>query len=119
MSVVGAIMPGSPSNISGDDGGLQKALLSAARFYNHQSNDAFLFRPSAVRGAQRQVVKGVRYEAELDISRTVCRKRDHNKLTDCDFQPKGRLQQTLQCHTVVWVVPWKNETRTLLLQCNT
>lgn len=41
-----------------------------------------------------QIVKGIRYIVDLEISRTVCRKRDgNNNLSHCDFQPPGRLQQ--------------------------
>uniref|UniRef100_A0A3P8TIR9 Uncharacterized protein n=1 Tax=Amphiprion percula TaxID=161767 RepID=A0A3P8TIR9_AMPPE len=39
------------------------------------------------------------------------------KLQNCDFQPEGHLQQTFRCHTDVWLVPWKNQTETLLLLC--
>ncbi|XP_054455577.1 cystatin-F [Anoplopoma fimbria] len=114
----GRSMPGSPVNISRTDRGLLQVVLSAARSFNNQSNDAFLFKPSAIHRAQRQVVKGVRYIVDLEISRTVCRKRDNNNnLSNCDFQPEGRLHQTFQCHTEVWVMPWQNETRTLVFQC--
>ncbi|XP_051251702.1 cystatin-F-like isoform X2 [Dicentrarchus labrax] len=90
----GGSMPGAPSNISRDDRGLQRVVLSAAYSFNNQSNDAFLFKPSFIIRAQRQVVNGVRYIVDLEISRTVCRKRDNNDdLSHCDLQPKGRLQQ--------------------------
>ncbi|KAF0027922.1 hypothetical protein F2P81_020663 [Scophthalmus maximus] len=74
----GRSMPGSPTNISRDDRGLQQVVLATAYSFNNQSNDAFLFKPSTVHRAQRQVVKGVRYIVDLDVSRTICRKRDHN-----------------------------------------
>lgn len=48
-------MPGAPHNIRTNDGSLQPVVLDAAYFYNNKSNDAFLFRPSAVLAAQRQV----------------------------------------------------------------
>ncbi|XP_070833968.1 cystatin [Chaetodon trifascialis] len=111
-------LPGSPHNISRNDRGLKQVVLTAAYSYNNQSNDAFLFRPSAIHRAQRQVVKGVRYIVDLEISRTVCRKRDNNKnLSNCDFQPDGRLQQKLQCHFEVWLIPWQNKTKILDLLC--
>ncbi|XP_068457934.1 cystatin-F-like [Clinocottus analis] len=117
----GRSMPGSPVNISRKDPVLRQVVLSAACSFNNQSNEAFLFKPSAIQRAQRQVVKGVQYTVDLKISRTVCRKRDNNNnnknLSSCDFQPEGRLQQTFQCHTEVWVIPWKNQTRTLVLDC--
>ncbi|XP_070771717.1 cystatin-F [Enoplosus armatus] len=116
----GRSMPGSPYNISRDDRGLQQAVLAAAYSFNNQSNDAFLFKPSAIHRAQRQVVKGVRYILDLEISRTVCRKRDknnNNNLSNCGFQPEGRLHQTFQCHFEVWVIAWQNVTKTLVSLC--
>ncbi|KAM8859181.1 cystatin-F [Spinachia spinachia] len=115
----GRSVPGSPVNISREDRGLRPVVLAAAQFFNKQSNDAFLFKPSAVLAAQRQIVKGIRYFVDLEISRTVCRKggNNDNNLSSCDLQPEGRLQQTIQCHTEVWVIPWQNATRTQVFHC--
>ncbi|CAK6983982.1 cystatin-F [Scomber scombrus] len=111
-------MPGSPFNISTNDRGLQQVVLNATRSFNSQSNDAFLFRPSSIHRAQRQIVKGIRYIVDLDISRTVCRKREKvSNLTDCSFQPEGPLHQTFRCHFEVWIVPWKHEMKNLSFFC--
>ncbi|XP_037829606.1 cystatin-F isoform X2 [Kryptolebias marmoratus] len=113
-------MPGSPNNISSNDPGLQQVVLNAAYSFNNQSNDAFLFKASAIHRAQRQIVKGIRYVVDLEISRTVCRKRDNNNnLADCDFQPEGRLHQTFQCHLEVWLIPWKDHRQILKFICKT
>ncbi|KAM3862882.1 cystatin [Diretmus argenteus] len=94
----GKSVPGSPYNISKNDEGFQHAVLTATDSFNNQSNDAFLFRPSAIDGAQRQIIKGIRYIAEVQISRTVCYKRETPRdLSRCDFQPDGRLQQVSPC----------------------
>ncbi|XP_056148285.1 cystatin-F-like [Lampris incognitus] len=99
-------LPGSPHNISRDDRGLLKALLFATYSFNNQSNDAFLFRVCAIEKAQRQIIKGIRYIMEVQISRTICRKPDARKLKECDFQPEGQLHQTFSCHFEVWDVLW-------------
>ncbi|XP_026165648.1 cystatin-F [Mastacembelus armatus] len=114
----GHSMPGAPVNISQNDRGLQQVVLNAAYSFNNQSNDAYLFKPSAIRRAQKQIVKGVRYIIDLEISRTVCHKRRNSKnLSKCDFQPKGPLHQTFQCHFEFWMIPWKNENTTQILHC--
>ncbi|XP_004575358.3 cystatin-F [Maylandia zebra] len=101
-------MPGSPHNISKNDRGLQQVVLNATYFFNNESNDAFLFKPATIDRAQKQIVKGVRYMADFQISRTVCRKRDkNNDLSRCDFQPPGPLHQVFQCHVDVWMIPWE------------
>ncbi|XP_041866862.1 cystatin-F isoform X2 [Melanotaenia boesemani] len=112
-------MPGSPHNISTDDRGLQQVVLTAAYSFNNQSNDAFLFKPSAIHRAQRQIVKGIRYVVDLNISRTVCRKRDNSDLSRCEFQPAGRLHQTFRCHLEVWEIPWKHQSRMEEFLCKT
>lgn len=116
-------MPGAACNISTNDRSLRPVVLDGANFYNNQSNDAFLFRSSAVLAAQwqvagtgngrsvtqqpttrkrlnflfcfvfPQVVKGLKYMVDLELSRTVCLKGAAVNLTSCDFQPTGRLHQ--------------------------
>lgn len=48
-------VPGSPYNISTDNKGVLKAVLHGAYSFNNQTNDAFLFKPSAIEKAERQV----------------------------------------------------------------
>ncbi|KAM9847960.1 cystatin-F [Aulostomus maculatus] len=111
-------MPGSPYNVSLNDHGLQRVILTATNTFNNQSNDAFLFKPAAIHRAERQIVKGIRYIIDLEISRTVCHKRDdNNTLSQCDFQPAGHLHQTLQCHTEAWLLPWQHNMKTLFVVC--
>uniref|UniRef100_UPI003AAD0245 cystatin-F n=1 Tax=Centroberyx gerrardi TaxID=166262 RepID=UPI003AAD0245 len=111
-------MPGSPYNISRNDPGLRRAVLAAAAAFNNQSNDAFLFKPSGIRAAQRQIIKGIRYIMEVQISRTVCQKRGNNSdLSKCDFQPDGLLHQTFSCHFEVWAMPWLHVMKTLFFSC--
>uniref|UniRef100_A0A673C0D2 Cystatin domain-containing protein n=2 Tax=Sphaeramia orbicularis TaxID=375764 RepID=A0A673C0D2_9TELE len=112
------MIPGAPSNVSLNDRRLHQVVLTTAYTYNNQSNDAFLFRPSSVHRAQRQIVKGLRYIIDLDVSRTVCRKRvPIPDLSQCEFQPEGRLHQTFRCHTEVWFIPWTNQTTMQVFYC--
>lgn len=102
------------------DSSVLKVALSAAYTFNNQSDDAFLFRVCQVYRAQRQVVKGVRLIVDLDLSRTICRKRDRTKnLLDCAFQPSGPLHQVFRCHIEVWVVPWTKHSTTQTFFCKT
>ncbi|XP_029962600.1 cystatin-F [Salarias fasciatus] len=110
-------MPGSYSNVSGNDHGVLRALRTATWSFNNRSNDMFLFRVSSVREAQRQIVKGFHYVLDFNISRTVCRKGGNNDLVKCSFQPSGPLQQTFRCHADVWTVPWINQNAVLGLLC--
>ncbi|KAF7646542.1 hypothetical protein LDENG_00185890 [Lucifuga dentata] len=86
-------MPGSPYNISKNDTNLLQAVAIATDSFNNQSNDAFLFRVSSIQRAQQQLVKGFMYIMDVEISRTICHKRDKKDLSSCDFQPEGPLHQ--------------------------
>ncbi|XP_020787410.1 cystatin-F [Boleophthalmus pectinirostris] len=115
----GRCVPGAPCDVSADDRSVLQAALAAAQTYNNQSNDSFLFRPQRIIKAQRQVVKGVRFLLDLDLCRTVCRKRDkpQKNLQDCDLQPPGPLHQMFRCHVEIWVVPWSHHRVTQRLDC--
>ncbi|KAG2467228.1 CYTF protein, partial [Polypterus senegalus] len=90
------IQPGSLKPINTTDSGVQRAVKVATYEYNNRSNDEFIFRASEVDEAEIQVVKGVKYFLAVKISRTVCHKRDRPDLDNCDFQPDGRLKQSLK-----------------------
>lgn len=67
------LMPGAPYNISTNDCSLRPVVLDAAYFYNNKSNDAFLFRPSGVLAAQRQVTgTGNRWSAAQQATTRKC-----------------------------------------------
>ncbi|KAJ0004617.1 hypothetical protein NQD34_010831 [Periophthalmus magnuspinnatus] len=113
-------IPGGPCDVSIDDSSVQQAALSAAVSFNNQSNDSFLFRPQHVIKAQKQVVKGIRFLVDLNLCRTMCRKRDKAKnLSDCGLQPPGPLHQVFRCHVEVWDVPWSHHSIIQRLSCKT
>ncbi|KAF5897376.1 cystatin-F-like isoform X2, partial [Clarias magur] len=86
--------PGKPQNVSKNDTEVKKAVLIATYSFNNKSNDAFFFKASAIDKAQRQIVKGIKYILKVEISRTVCKKREvDTDLAKCNFQPKRQLQQ--------------------------
>ncbi|XP_078017093.1 cystatin-F [Epinephelus lanceolatus] len=116
----GGPMVGTWRDISTMDLGPLQAVDSAVSFYNNMSNDIFLFKPLSITRAQMKVVEGALYAVDLDMTRTVCRKRDNNRdLSNCDVQPEGDdLHQTFQCHTEVWVIPWENKTMVRQFTCS-
>lgn len=48
-------IPGTLQNVSKNDTGVQKAVLTGTYSFNNKSNDAFLFKASSVVDAKRQV----------------------------------------------------------------
>lgn len=47
--------PGKPQNVSKNNTEVKEAVLTATYTFNNESNDAFLFKASAIDEAQRQV----------------------------------------------------------------
>ncbi|XP_017319471.1 cystatin-F [Ictalurus punctatus] len=111
--------PGKPQNVSKNDTEVQMAVLTATYSFNNKSNDAFFFKASAIDKAQRQIVKGIKYILKIEISRTMCKKREANAdLAKCDFQPKDdALQQTFRCNFEVWAIPWQKTMKTTYFLC--
>ncbi|KAF7236489.1 Glutathione reductase, mitochondrial [Varanus komodoensis] len=87
------IQPGVPVHVKTNDPGVQKAARFGVYRYNNSSNDIFLFKESCINNATIQVVKGLKYRLDVDIRRTVCRKRVQPDLDQCDFQRNKKLRQ--------------------------
>uniref|UniRef100_A0A8D2JAW9 Cystatin F n=1 Tax=Varanus komodoensis TaxID=61221 RepID=A0A8D2JAW9_VARKO len=100
------IQPGVPVHVKTNDPGVQKAARFGVYRYNNSSNDIFLFKESCINNATIQVVKGLKYRLDVDIRRTVCRKRVQPDLDQCDFQRNKKLRQKFRCYFEVWLIPW-------------
>ncbi|XP_032068560.1 cystatin-F-like isoform X1 [Thamnophis elegans] len=88
------IQPGSPFPVKTNDPNVQRAARLGVYKYNNSTNDIFLFKESHINKATVQIVKGVKYRLDVDICRTVCRKRiPHPNLDRCDFQKNKMLQK--------------------------
>ncbi|TSK42122.1 Cystatin-F [Bagarius yarrelli] len=110
--------PGKPQNVSKNATDVKQAVLTATYTFNNKTNDAFFFKPLAIDEAQRQIVKGIKYFLKLEISRTVCMKREADAdLANCGFQPKTGLQQTFLCNFEVWAIPWLKMMKTTYFVC--
>ncbi|KAJ7335875.1 hypothetical protein JRQ81_013816 [Phrynocephalus forsythii] len=109
--------PGAPIPVKINDPGVQRAARFGVYKYNNMSNDIFLFKVSHVIKATVQVVRGMKYKVDVDIGRTVCRKRMHPDLDRCDFQKNKTLKQSFQCDFEVWLIPWLHEVHVPVCIC--
>ncbi|KAJ8248483.1 hypothetical protein GJAV_G00242500 [Gymnothorax javanicus] len=116
-TLTGRYIPGSLCNVSKNDTEVQKAVLTGTYTFNNQSNDEFLFKAWRIDDAKRQIVKGIKYILEVQISRTVCRKTASTDLNNCHFQPEGKLHQIFHCHFEVWAMPWLKLMTTTFFFC--
>ncbi|XP_032461484.1 cystatin-F isoform X1 [Phocoena sinus] len=87
------VKPGFPKTIKTNDPDVLRAARHSAESFNNCSNDAFLFRESHISRALVQIVKGLKFMLDLDISRTTCKKTRHSSLDDCSFQTNRTLKQ--------------------------
>ncbi|XP_006028013.1 cystatin-F isoform X2 [Alligator sinensis] len=110
--------PGFPVPIDTKDPGVRKAARFGVYRYNNGSNDFFLFRESRITKALVQIVRGLKYMLNVDITRTVCNKRNQSSLDNCDFQRKKELQQMLKCYFEVWIVPWVQNIHVPVVLCH-
>uniref|UniRef100_A0A8C9S5C8 Cystatin domain-containing protein n=1 Tax=Scleropages formosus TaxID=113540 RepID=A0A8C9S5C8_SCLFO len=82
------------SKVSNNDPRVRNAMLIGIYAFNNQSNDKFLFKVSHIKDAHIQIVKGIKFLLEANISRTVCLKREPSPdLDKCNFQPLGKLHK--------------------------
>ncbi|KAL8202844.1 UNVERIFIED_CONTAM: hypothetical protein K2H54_027023 [Gekko kuhli] len=100
-----------------NDPGVRKAARYGVYTYNNSSNDIFLFKESHVNKAEVQIVRGLKYNLDVDIARTVCTKRKHPALDQCHFQKHKQLRQTFRCYFEVWLIPWLQKVEVLISHC--
>ncbi|XP_003278548.1 cystatin-F [Nomascus leucogenys] len=112
------VKPGFPKTIKTNDPGVLQAARYSVEKFNNCTNDMFLFKESRVTRALVQIVKGLKYMLEVEIGRTTCKKNQHPRLDDCDFQTNHTLKRTLSCYSEVWVVPWLQHFEVPVLRCH-
>ncbi|XP_013910193.1 PREDICTED: cystatin-F-like [Thamnophis sirtalis] len=113
------IQPGSPFPVKTNDPNVQRAARLGVYKYNNSTNDIFLFKESHINKATVQIVKGVKYRLDVDICRTVCRKRiPHPNLDRCDFQKNKMLQKKFKCDFEVWLIPWQQKVQIPVMFCH-
>ncbi|XP_059811219.1 uncharacterized protein LOC132383989 isoform X1 [Hypanus sabinus] len=81
-------MPGGRYDVRVDAPNVAKAIRTAVKAFNRDSNDAYRSEVSNVISAQEQVVEGMMYHLTLELRTTVCRKRSASR--NCPFHKNPR-----------------------------
>ncbi|NXA39336.1 CYTF protein, partial [Eudromia elegans] len=118
LSPCSTTKPGSPVPMNTNNSGVRKAARFGVYQYNNSSNDLFLFKEMQIDKAMVQIVRGLKYMLQVEIGRTVCKKREHPHLDSCKFQRKKPLQQVLRCYFEVWMMPWLNIANVSIALCH-
>uniref|UniRef100_A0A8I5R522 Cystatin F n=1 Tax=Papio anubis TaxID=9555 RepID=A0A8I5R522_PAPAN len=96
QDIISGVNPGFPKTIKTNDPGVLQAARHSVEKFNNCTNDMFLFKESRVTRALVQIVKGLKYMLEVEIGRTTCKKNQHPRLDDCDFQTNQTLKRVKQ-----------------------
>ncbi|XP_075420309.1 cystatin-C-like [Tenrec ecaudatus] len=123
LGSAGAVSPDRPPRLLGglmeanaNEDGVQQALDFAVSEYNKASNDKFHHRVVRLKGAQKQIVSGVKYYLDVELGRTTCTKSQAN-LDNCPFHDEPHLKKRVLCSFQVYTVPWINSTSLTKSSC--
>ncbi|KAI1289690.1 Cystatin [Halotydeus destructor] len=64
--------------------------------------------------AQQQVVGGMRYRLEFELTKTVCLKGQNKNIDQCDVKPEA---QPIRCQVELWSQVWANFTKVISAAC--
>lgn len=112
----GAMLVGAPRELSVDDDGVKEALKFAMYEYNKASNDMYQSRLAKVHNATMQLVNGYKYDMNVEVRRTTCRKptTDDN---GCPFHEEPTLAEAKMCHFIVVNRKWASQIFMDTLKC--
>lgn len=66
------------------DSDITNITMFVVSSHNEGSNDIYLYKLSAIKRARSQVVSGIKYKIEFQITRTVCSKANANQNHFCE-----------------------------------
>ncbi|XP_040206058.1 cystatin-like [Rana temporaria] len=104
----GERMVGAPRELSVDDKGLQEALRFAMYEYNKGSNDMYQSRLGKVHNATMQLVNGYKYDMNVEVRRTKCKK-PTTDVNGCPFHEDPTLAKAIMCHFTVVNRMWASK----------
>ncbi|XP_044516690.1 cystatin-like [Gracilinanus agilis] len=96
--------------------GVQRAIHFALSEYNKASNDKFGHRMVRAIRIQKQLVAGIKYMLEIEISRTTCTK-SVTDFSSCPLHEDPTLKKNSICNFVVYTVPWMSKISLLKDEC--
>ncbi|CAG6017089.1 unnamed protein product [Menidia menidia] len=100
------VMIGQPQKVPVNSPSVVKAARFAVVEFNRANiQEQFAYKVLNITSAKTQIVAGINYILDVNLGRTVCRRRDTNDTKPCALHadPKER-----ECHFIVTEVPWEN-----------
>ncbi|XP_053314524.1 cystatin-like [Spea bombifrons] len=96
---------GAPANADPSEEGVRRAMSFALHEYNKASNDMYAHKIEKINSVTKQIVSGVNYVFDVDITRTKCRK-PTSDLANCESYSDPGSSKAVNCLFTVYSVPW-------------
>ncbi|KAM5138292.1 cathepsin F-like isoform 2-T2 [Mantella aurantiaca] len=103
--------------VSSEEPEVHKLTEIAVREYNRLSNQDVVYLQLRVTDVKKQLVSGVKYDFNILLGRTLCKKDREETLKKCQLH-FAALEKGVKCNFSVLLVPWLNETKVLHQLCS-
>ncbi|XP_069786508.1 cystatin-like [Narcine bancroftii] len=101
-----------------EDQNAQTSLNFAVKSFNFFSKDDQLFKISKIVNSQVKDLGGLLYLFDIELSKTVCRKKTAVNLATCPTDNSEGGAKELLCHFEVLFTFWRDERTLLKSSCN-
>ncbi|XP_029926695.1 cystatin-like [Myripristis murdjan] len=103
----GQVMTGRPVAVPANSSDVWRAARFALSEFNRADDeDLFAYKIINITSAKIQVVAGIKYILEVQLGRTLCRKKDTADPEPCVLQNDSKKL----CHFIVTEIPWEDAT---------
>ncbi|XP_072247705.1 cystatin-like [Leuresthes tenuis] len=100
------VMTGQPQKVPVSGTGVVKAARFAVVEFNRaNTEELFAYKIVNITSAKMQIVAGINYILDVQLGRTMCKRRDTDDSEPCALHPEPK---ECQCCFVVTDVPWEN-----------
>ncbi|XP_041866659.1 cystatin-like [Melanotaenia boesemani] len=100
------VMIGQPHKVPVNSPGVLKAARFAVVDFNRANIDeVFAYKIMNVTSAKMQIVAGINYILDVQLGRTVCKRRDTDDSEPCALHSEHK---ECHCHFIVTEIPWEN-----------
>ncbi|KAM4041182.1 cystatin-like [Anomaloglossus baeobatrachus] len=117
VCVYGDMLAGGFQKEDPSDPEVVKAATFAVSKFNTLSNYEYTYKLMKIVSAESQIVAGIRYDLDVEIGRTSCKRISTNDNGSCDIIQDVKMSKTLLCMFSVLEVPWENVQSLLSVSC--
>lgn len=117
MGLVSSFPPWHWEEVSTEATEIQTLAKIAVREYNRLSNQDVAYLQLQVTDVRKQLVSGVKYDFNIILGRTICKKDGEETASDCQLRVTA-LEKGVKCNFLVLLMPMLNETKVLHQLCS-